>query len=153
MLRLHRGYSIPQIEVLGRKLGPQFAGPFMVVEKIGPLAYRLNLPLHWKIHPVVSIAHLEPRRPDLSTVRNQHTKARSSSKGHKTISPTKSRDSWPNDNSFLIRHYDLLYIQQGIDRVDPATRVDHLPSLLQGISDLETTTEQGASHFNLILAP
>ena len=24
MLRLHRGYSIPQIEVLGRKLGPQF---------------------------------------------------------------------------------------------------------------------------------
>ena len=36
MLRLHRGYSIPQIEVLGGKLGPQFAGLFMVVEKIGP---------------------------------------------------------------------------------------------------------------------
>jgi proteasome component ECM29 len=53
--------------------------------------------------------------------------------------------------SQLIRHYDLLYIQQGIDRVDPATRVDHLPTLLQGISDLETTTEQGASHFSLIL--
>jgi hypothetical protein len=64
MLRLHRGYSIPQVDVVGRKLGPQFAGPFKVIEKIGPLAYRLDLPPHWKIHPVISIAHLEPRKPD-----------------------------------------------------------------------------------------
>ena len=115
MLRLHRGYSIPQTEVLGRKLGPQFAGPFMVVEKIGPLAYRLDLPLHWKIHPVISIAHLEPRKPNLSTIRNQHTKARSSSKGtHKTISPTKSRDSWPNDNVRSATH--------------AASQINYLPS-------------------------
>ena len=53
--------------------------------------------------------------------------------------------------SQLIRHYDLLYVQQGIDRIDLAARADLLPTLLQDISDLETTTEHGSRHFNLIL--
>jgi hypothetical protein len=31
-----------------------------VIERVGKLAYRLELPESMKIHPVISIAHLEP---------------------------------------------------------------------------------------------
>jgi hypothetical protein len=59
-LRLHRGYNIPGLKGRNVKLEQQFAGPFKVLERIGRLAYRLELPPSMKIHPVISIAHLEP---------------------------------------------------------------------------------------------
>ncbi len=57
-LRLHRGYSLPSIE--NKKLGQQFAGPLRVLERVGRLAYRLDIPSNWRIHDVISVAHLEP---------------------------------------------------------------------------------------------
>ena len=57
-LCLHRGYKIPGLE--NKKIGQQFVGPFRVIERIGKLAYRLDLPGNMKIHNVISIAHLEP---------------------------------------------------------------------------------------------
>lgn len=46
LLRLHKGYDIPFIKVLGSKLSQQYAGPFKIIEKIGNLIYRLELPTH-----------------------------------------------------------------------------------------------------------
>lgn len=62
-LVLHRGYTVPGA---GRKLGVQRVGPFPIIERIGNLAYCLQLPPNMEIHPVVSIAQLEPvfRDPD-----------------------------------------------------------------------------------------
>ena len=57
-LKLHHGYSLPGVDNM--KLSNQRAGPFQVLEKVGKLAYRLQLPAHWKIHQVISVAHLEP---------------------------------------------------------------------------------------------
>ena len=57
-LRLHDGYSIPGVS--NRKLSQQRVGPFKVLEKVGHHAYRLELPPVMRIHPVVSIAQLEP---------------------------------------------------------------------------------------------
>ncbi|GAD93527.1 proteasome component (Ecm29), putative, partial [Paecilomyces variotii No. 5] len=54
-------------------------------------------------------------------------------------------------NSALIRHFDLLYIQQGISRITPAARTELLPSLLQGIAGIGTDGTQGAVVFNLVL--
>jgi len=31
-----------------------------VIEFIGRLIYRLDLPAEWNLHPVISIAHLKP---------------------------------------------------------------------------------------------
>jgi hypothetical protein len=55
-LRLHCGYK-----VLGqaKKFGQQRVGPLRVTEVVNPHAYRLDLPAHWRIHPVVSILQLE----------------------------------------------------------------------------------------------
>ena len=57
-LRLHDGYSIPGLE--NHKLHHQRIGPFKVLDKVGMRAYRLELPPIMRIHPVVSIAQLEP---------------------------------------------------------------------------------------------
>ena len=58
-LRLHHGYSVP-LGDSSKKLGPQAVGPFPIKRKVGNLAYELELPPTMRIHPVISIAQLEP---------------------------------------------------------------------------------------------
>ena len=62
LLRLHKGYSIPQAVSTTKadKLGQRYVGPFDIVAKVGKQAYCLDIPGHWRVHPVFSIAPLEP---------------------------------------------------------------------------------------------
>ena len=62
MLKLHKGYSIPSSVGVTKKLTQQYVGPFQILEKIGCLAYKLEVPNNWRIHPVFSVAQLEPAR-------------------------------------------------------------------------------------------
>lgn len=57
-LKLHHGYTIPGLP--NKKLSQQRVGPFKILERVGSLAYRLQLPPVITINPVISIAHLEP---------------------------------------------------------------------------------------------
>lgn len=57
VIRLHHGYPLPGAP---RKTGQQYVGPFKVKRKIGNLAYELDIPTTWSIHPVFSVAMLEP---------------------------------------------------------------------------------------------
>jgi len=58
-LRLGVGYSIPAVQK--QKLAQQRVGPFKILEVVGKgKAYRLQLPPHYGIHPVISVVHLEP---------------------------------------------------------------------------------------------
>ena len=57
-LKLHHGYSIPGVS--SRKLSQQRVGPFKVLDKVGNHTYRLELPPLMRIHPVISVAQLEP---------------------------------------------------------------------------------------------
>ena len=59
LLRLHKGYTIPSGKG-NPKYGQQYVGPFKVLQRIGRLAYKLDIPKQWKIHPVFTIAQLEP---------------------------------------------------------------------------------------------
>ena len=63
MLQLHQDYSISII--ITEKLAQQFAGLFKILQRVGRLAYKLELPPHWGVHPVISIAHLEPSKDDI----------------------------------------------------------------------------------------
>ncbi len=42
-----------------RKLSSRWAGPFPVLERIGQAAYRLELPLSWRMHPVFHVSQLK----------------------------------------------------------------------------------------------
>ena len=57
-LRLHQGYQLPGRP--NKKMSNQRCGPFTVKRRAGRLAYELELPAHWRVYPVVSIAQLEP---------------------------------------------------------------------------------------------
>ena len=51
------------------KLAPRFTGPFEIIERVGPLAYHLDLPPHLSdMHNVFHVSMLRKYEPDPSQV-------------------------------------------------------------------------------------
>lgn len=59
-LRLHQHLAAAIVDKSAAKLAPKYYGPFQVVERIGPLAYRLALPPRLRIHLVFHVVFLKP---------------------------------------------------------------------------------------------
>ena len=57
-IKLHKDYTLPEIKKL--KFINQRTSPFRIICWIRNLAYKLDLPKNWKIHPVISVAQLKP---------------------------------------------------------------------------------------------
>jgi len=54
------------------KLAPQYCGPFKILERIGPVAYRNALPLTIKVHDVFHVSLIKIYIKDVDHVIDWH---------------------------------------------------------------------------------
>jgi hypothetical protein len=47
-----------------RKFQHPYAGPFKLLKKVGENAFVLDIPAHWRLHPVFNVSRLKPSRVD-----------------------------------------------------------------------------------------
>ena len=50
---------VPRAQNAGRKFQPRYHGPYEITEVVSKVAYRLELPKHYKAHPVVHVSRLK----------------------------------------------------------------------------------------------
>ena len=60
LLRPHNVYTIHSTARIDKKLCQQSVNPFGVIERVGQVVYPLAIPDNWCIHPVFTIARVEP---------------------------------------------------------------------------------------------
>ena len=68
LINIH-SLQLPESKGPGAKFTRRYDGPFEVTERVSPVAYRIRLPHSYGIHPILSIAHLEPFRSDNTKTR------------------------------------------------------------------------------------
>lgn len=87
MLNLQPYRRVSLAALAKKKLLPRFFGPFKVLERVGKVAYKLELPVSAKMHLVFHISYLKP-------FRGNH-------EGSPTLPPLQHGDLHPLPQAFL----------------------------------------------------
>lgn len=63
-LKLHPNRQSSVFRRAHQKLASRYFGPFQVIAEVGPVAYRLALPVESKIHPIFHVSLLKQKLGD-----------------------------------------------------------------------------------------
>jgi len=81
-----------------------YAGPFMLLKKIGENAFVLDIPKHWRLHPVFNVAHLKPSRVDRSREHPPPPPLRSTAMAEYEVETTREHRGMTNrDLEYLVK--------------------------------------------------
>ena len=83
--------QLPESKGPGAKFTRRYDGPFEITERVSPVAYRIRLPHSYGIHPVLSIAHLEPFRSDSTNDRTDLERLREDPQEYEVIEIVEQR--------------------------------------------------------------
>ncbi|KAL8713530.1 MAG: hypothetical protein Q9220_002392 [cf. Caloplaca sp. 1 TL-2023] len=97
--------------------------------------------------------------PLLLKLESGHVNVRNKATKHLTVLTRKIKlpvasllKQYKENQNALVRHFDILYIQQGLDRLPISVRLDLLPLLLTGIqSNFHESARHTSSLFNMLL--
>ncbi len=64
LINPHSLELLKSVKGRGKKIFMRYDGPFEIIQKISPLAYRLRMPASYGMHPVINIGHLEKYNRD-----------------------------------------------------------------------------------------
>ena len=83
--------NLPESKGLGAKFSRRYDRPFEITERVSPVAYQIQLPHSYGIHPVLSIAHLEQFRSDTAHNRTDLERLREDPEEYEVIEIVKQR--------------------------------------------------------------
>ena len=130
-----------------RKLRKRFVGPFFVTKRVGPVAYELELPQTWRLHPVFHTSLLRPFRTSEWSTRTQAAlddlELEEDDRSYEVERLLRWR--WRGPSGRRHREYLVLWAGYSVDDASwtPASNFDY-PEELQKMIDRDNPVEDSA---------
>lgn len=138
----------------GKKLLMKYDGPFEIIGKISPVAYRLRMPASYGVHPILNIAHLEkyvdsPTELGDRPRRNLH-RANFEDLPEENVDRIVSERKKPGRNGQLITKYLIRFEHYNADHDEwkTAVQLKNAPEILQSWRARMLRTKQNTTEGN-----
>lgn len=133
----------------GKKFLIKYDGPFQILEKLSPVAYRIRLPASYGMHPVLNIAHLErynkspPEFGERPTIKTRH--ADFDEQKEWEVEKIVDEEYRKSRNGRMVQYYKLRYVgfSPDDDTWEPRKNIRNAPEILRKWEEQKKHTNLG----------